>query len=500
MKVNLRLAEPNPFRDFKVDPVDPENVDALVKSIQEDDFWGGLVGRRKPGQRSVIQIIAGWHRLKAALKAGHEVEDIFVGEFDDAAVVRVYARENATQRGNTATALAGSVAAAVREIMLRQLSAVGFNSRRSHERKDQGIGRDAILAELRGIPGINDNVIRQQLANLKASGSYDRIINEVTTLVEAQREAELQALREAEEARELAEVRAKEAQERREKAEREREAARKERERREEEARKAREKAAKDRADAEAKRRAEEAKRQAEEARRREAEAEQRRKASEADAAKRKTEREAAEAEETRHAAAKATRAAINQSRAVKKHDVTFDLIGVSKHLKNPLQLETFKRLAEKRADVLPVNQQAALAKRLVEEADEQRQKNKRIELNSDFIEREFASQISVIMALKRDLQTAERAERLRRAEWDDRANLLVERFCQHAYGVRKLVAELIDMEKSRPEGSRIKSRNRLNHGIEAVRTALGRIDKELQFDVLEIESRNPSRSAGVDY
>src|SRR6516165_542245 len=105
MKVNLRLAEPNPFRDFKVDPIDPENVDALVKSMQEDDFWGGIVGRRKPGQRSVIQIIAGWHRLKAALKAGHEVADIFLGEFDDAAVVRVYARENATQRGNTATAL-----------------------------------------------------------------------------------------------------------------------------------------------------------------------------------------------------------------------------------------------------------------------------------------------------------------------------------------------------------------------------------------------------------
>ena len=217
-----------------------------------------------------------------------------------------------------------------------------------------------------------------------------------------------------------------------------------------------------------------------------------------------KAEREAAEAEETRHAAAKATRAAINQSRATKKHDVTFDLSGVSRHLKNPLQLETFKRLAERHADVLPLNQQAALAKRLVEEAGEQdqeaRKKSRRVELTSDFLEKEFASQISVIMAMKRDLQTAERAEKLRRAEWDDKANLLVERFCQNAYGVRKTVAELIHMEKSRPEGSRIKSRQRLNAGIEAVRTALARIDEELQFDVLELESRSPSHSAGVKY
>jgi hypothetical protein len=30
---------------------------------------------------------------------------------------------------------------------------------------EDGVGRDAILNELRGIPGVNDNVVRQQISN-----------------------------------------------------------------------------------------------------------------------------------------------------------------------------------------------------------------------------------------------------------------------------------------------------------------------------------------------
>jgi hypothetical protein len=86
-------------------------------------------------------------------------------------VVRIYARENATQRGNTSTALAGSIAAALREIMLRDLFTVEINSEKRGGHNRDGIGREAILAELRGIPGISDNVVRQQLANLKSSGA-----------------------------------------------------------------------------------------------------------------------------------------------------------------------------------------------------------------------------------------------------------------------------------------------------------------------------------------
>jgi hypothetical protein len=89
-----------------------------------------------------------------------------VGDYSDDAVIRIYARENATQRGNTGAALAGSIAAAFKRLTYLDLSpsdgengssAVDFTSRRPHTRHDQGIGQDRILAELKGVPRINDN-------------------------------------------------------------------------------------------------------------------------------------------------------------------------------------------------------------------------------------------------------------------------------------------------------------------------------------------------------
>jgi hypothetical protein len=48
------------------------------------------------------------------LRYPRRLADVFVGDLDDAAMIRVYARENATQRGNSGTALAGSIASAAR--------------------------------------------------------------------------------------------------------------------------------------------------------------------------------------------------------------------------------------------------------------------------------------------------------------------------------------------------------------------------------------------------
>jgi len=44
---------------------------------------------------------------------------------------------------------------------------------------ESGIGREIVLRFLAGIPGINAGNVEQQLANLKASGDYARIIREV---------------------------------------------------------------------------------------------------------------------------------------------------------------------------------------------------------------------------------------------------------------------------------------------------------------------------------
>jgi hypothetical protein len=71
------------------------------------------------------------------------------------------------RRGNTSTALAGSVAA-LRGILLRRLSSLEI--KRTGGPKEDGIGRDAILNELRGMPGVNEHIVRQQVSNLKSSG------------------------------------------------------------------------------------------------------------------------------------------------------------------------------------------------------------------------------------------------------------------------------------------------------------------------------------------
>jgi muconolactone delta-isomerase len=114
--------------------------------------------------------------------------DVFVGEdFDDAAMVRVYARENATQRGLSSTALTGTVASAVKYIAKAILtgsdeqlfSSFHLPTLRDRLLSEDGMGREIVLAFLHDIPGINDQSMKQQIANLKASGDYARLIAEV---------------------------------------------------------------------------------------------------------------------------------------------------------------------------------------------------------------------------------------------------------------------------------------------------------------------------------
>src|SRR5262249_25543579 len=137
-----------------------------------------------------IQIGAGHHRVAAALEAGITTADLFVADaMDDASMVRVYARENATQRGMSSTALTGSVAAAMKYIAKAILTGRGlasdfrdkFDLQPLGRRRigEDGLGQDVLLAFLHDIPGIHRNVLDQQLATLKASGAYARLIAEV---------------------------------------------------------------------------------------------------------------------------------------------------------------------------------------------------------------------------------------------------------------------------------------------------------------------------------
>src|SRR5262245_11701898 len=173
MKVKLETLQPNPMRDFTIDPIDDDRVKELAESIKEDGFWGGVVCRRTNGNG--IQIAAGHHRIKAAMKAGIREADVFAGEMNDEQMIRIYARENALQRGNTSTAMAGSVAAALRfkakQILIGQSSVANAT-----DEIKNGIGWRPVLEMLEGTSGVSVRTVQDQLANLKASGDYARVI------------------------------------------------------------------------------------------------------------------------------------------------------------------------------------------------------------------------------------------------------------------------------------------------------------------------------------
>jgi hypothetical protein len=136
--------------------------------------------------------------VAAAIEAGITEADLFVADgMDDAAMIRVYASENATQRGMSSTALTGSVAAAMKYVAKAILTggAGEFSSTsqdfhlptlRDRLLSDEGMGREVLVAFLHDIPGINEWSIRQQLANLKTSGDYARLIAEVQAEIAAE--------------------------------------------------------------------------------------------------------------------------------------------------------------------------------------------------------------------------------------------------------------------------------------------------------------------------
>ena len=114
MLVRLKDLKPNPIRDFTIDPIDDEASVNIEASINDHGFWGGVVCRRAAD--GSIEIVGGHHRVKAAIAYGIKEADLYVGEMDDDEMVIIYARENATQRGTEGTAMAGAVAAAIKQI------------------------------------------------------------------------------------------------------------------------------------------------------------------------------------------------------------------------------------------------------------------------------------------------------------------------------------------------------------------------------------------------
>jgi len=366
---------------------------------------------------------------------------------------------------------------------------------RGHLTSDSGIGERVICDSgiLEHIPGISRSVIREQLANLKGSGEYARIIAEVESELEAEREEEERALEAAERERERlaeetrkAEARRAEMERERQKAEAERQAKlaamRKERElaaarmreekARAEEERKARMAQARKERD-EAQEREREAKRiaaeerAAEEARMLEAriEAEEARAAQAAQEAELARERERIEKEsaEKRRQLLEAERQRLTEAtksktaaaemakeaaEAASRRSVTFDFEGVSKHFKLASHITTFRHIVTDKgvAPFLAVDQQAALAEHLVDEAVSQKQ-----ELTSSFIR---ANVMAILMTEKYGARKANDSERARILKEDKQAlaHTYQNEIIRYLWGIKESGEKLESLIKEWPD------------------------------------------------
>jgi hypothetical protein len=430
MRVDLKSLKPNPFRNFKVDPIDDQVVAALKDSIKNNpaSFWGGVVARKKNGS---IELAFGHHRVKAAIAAGIREDDIKVADIPDSEMILMYATENATQRGNSGTAVAGSVASATKFLMKGILVGSPEIRRTSHElatargniASERGLGWEVILEFLEAIPGINKNTVIQQLANLKASGDYDEIVEQVKAEIEEENKEALRqlALKEAEErkAREaelLAKQRAEEAEARRKEAAR----------------------LAKQAKEETGQRRAERERKEAELAAQR---AEEEQKLAE----KRRKE---AEEKMKEFDALRKTRDAAEQAAGVER-EVTFDFEGVVQHLRTPSHIDVFRKLVtgEGIRPYLAVSRQAALAKRLVDLSAKTGE-----ELSARFIRENVMEMVLHVKDADRKLKREDRAEILKR-DWSEKARLYQEEFARHGRGMLASALDLADHARKRPQG-----------------------------------------------
>lgn len=390
MKVRLRDLKPNPLRDFNVDPMNQGVIDTLKESIKQDGYWGGAVVTKKDGQ---LYTVAGHHRTAAAIAAGVEEADLYVvNDMPGDQMIRIYARENSTQRGNNATAAAGSVASALK-FLAKQ--AFGNSPENPGELKGygtgNGIGTTQILAFL-GENVITRSLVEQQLANIKASGDYARILEEV------------QAEIEEEVGETLGELEEKIA------------------------------------------------------------------------SAEKPADRKAAEK--------KVKSLTEKQDKLVslieENGNKTFDLEGVSEHLKVTNHIAAFRELCTQPnvQKHLPLSQQAKFAKSLVDLAAKMsKDTGKTVEVTARFISENFRAQLLQAQGAQRTASKKD-AEALRVDSWSDRMTEAQKFAAADLRGFRANFAKVLELEKSRPKTVAVQFTAGLRSEVKAVRAILERAEK----------------------
>ena len=94
--IKFSLIDPNPHRDFVINPMAEAHLVEMVASIEAHDFWAGCLVRPY-GRR--FQLAFGHVRLEAAKRAGLTAAEFQVVPLDDDQMLQRMFAENATQFG-----------------------------------------------------------------------------------------------------------------------------------------------------------------------------------------------------------------------------------------------------------------------------------------------------------------------------------------------------------------------------------------------------------------
>jgi hypothetical protein len=101
MKIAVADLRPNPFRDLKRYPVQPEKVEALKRSIKDTSFWDNLLARKPANGSGGYEVAYGHNRLKALRELQIEAVDIPVRDLSDTDMARIMAHENMEEWGHS---------------------------------------------------------------------------------------------------------------------------------------------------------------------------------------------------------------------------------------------------------------------------------------------------------------------------------------------------------------------------------------------------------------
>ena len=103
----------NPDRDFDRNPMDEEHIESLMSSIEQNDFWHGIIVRPHGDD---YQMAFGHNRIEAAKRLGIKEVEVDVTDLTDAQMLQRLDAENCNQNGRSPAASLETVIAAKRHL------------------------------------------------------------------------------------------------------------------------------------------------------------------------------------------------------------------------------------------------------------------------------------------------------------------------------------------------------------------------------------------------